>query len=227
MRRTPMFSMAALSLLAATALPVQAAAQDESAVPRHYRIQDLGPVGPPPGQPEHLTNNGVISGGAADNNAEHAVLWYKRWKLDIGVPGLGGANSIAFGVNQWAQAVGEADTHRPDPNSEDFCGFAFLGFPSGTTCLPFVWQRGVMRPLPTLKDRNGQHGNNGAANQINNRARWLGLLRTPRWTQPALHTTPLRARPETADQACDLAPGPHTGASDDRRRSGWQRARHQ
>jgi uncharacterized membrane protein len=181
MKLKSLFSMAGMSFLAVAALPAQLTAQVAAATPAqsggpsHYNLTDLGPVGPPPGQPEHLTNNGFISGGAADNNAEHAVLWYRRWKLDIGTPGLGGANSIAFGVNQWAQAVGEADTHRPDPNGEDFCGFAFLGFPSGATCLPFVRQRGVMRPLPTLTDRNGQHGNNGAANQINSRGEVAGL----------------------------------------------------
>jgi probable HAF family extracellular repeat protein len=181
MKLKALFSVAGVSLFTMAAMPAQLAAQggiatpEHSVGPHHYNLTDLGVVGPTPGQPIHITNNGFISGGAANDNTEHATLWYKRWKLDIGVPGLGGANSTAFGVNQWAQAVGEADTHRPDPNGEDFCGFAFLGFPSGTTCLPFMWQRGVMRPLPTLKDRNGQHGNNGAANQINSHGEVAGL----------------------------------------------------
>jgi probable HAF family extracellular repeat protein len=36
-------------------------------------------------------------------------------------------------------------------------------------CLPFVWQKGVMTALPTLG------GNNGAANEINNRGQVVGL----------------------------------------------------
>ncbi len=32
-----------------------------------------------------------------------------------------------------------------------------------------------MRPLPTLKDKNGQYGNNGVANQINSRGEIVGL----------------------------------------------------
>ncbi|MGA7409262.1 MAG: hypothetical protein WBW33_02190, partial [Bryobacteraceae bacterium] len=57
-----------------------------------------------------------------------------------------------------------------DPKGEDFCGFAALGLPSSvTSCLPFLWQNGVMNPLPTLG------GNNGAANQINNRGEAAGM----------------------------------------------------
>jgi hypothetical protein len=34
---------------------------------------------------------------------------------------------MAFGVNHLGQVVGEAQTTNPDPNGEDFCGFAALG----------------------------------------------------------------------------------------------------
>jgi probable HAF family extracellular repeat protein len=64
--------------------------------------------------------------------------------------------------------VGEAETS--DPNGEDFCGFKALGFgPSATTCLPFLWQNGVMTQLPTLG------GANGVANMINNRGEVVGF----------------------------------------------------
>jgi uncharacterized membrane protein len=73
-----------------------------------------------------------------------------------------------FGVNRWGQVAGEADNSTPDPAGEDYyCGFAYMGYPSGATCLPMVWQDGVMKSLPTLKDKNGQRGNNGTANGIN------------------------------------------------------------
>ncbi len=135
-----------------------------------YTVTDLGVVGPA-GQPFYLTNNGLVSGAAAfPGNTLHAVLWYKGQRLDIGTPGLGGSNSMAIGVNERGQAVGEAETHSLDPKGEDFCGFAALGLHAlGTTCLPFLWQFGMTIPLPTLG------GNNGAANQINNRGEVAGI----------------------------------------------------
>jgi probable HAF family extracellular repeat protein len=136
-----------------------------------YAVTDLGPVGGPPGQPITITSSGLISGVAAmPDGTEHAILWYKGLEADIGTHGLGGLNSVAFGGNDSVQAVGEAETSTPDPNGEDFCGFRALGLPSaGSTCLPFLWQNGVMNPLPTLG------GNNGAANQINNRGEAAGV----------------------------------------------------
>lgn len=170
MKVRSVYFLAGLSLLTVTAMPAQLAAEGGSAKPAepaHYNVTDLGVVGKPPGQPFHLTDNSLIAGSEAVGNAENAILQYRRLTLDIGKRGLGGANSVSFGINQWAQAVGEADTHTPDPLGEDFCGFATLGFASGTTCMPFLWQDGVMRSLPTLRDKNGRHGSNGAASVIN------------------------------------------------------------
>jgi uncharacterized membrane protein len=150
-----------LAMLAAFAvLTTTAAAQT-------YTVTDLGPVGGPPGQPYFIANNGLVSGAAAVNTARHAVLWYKGLKMDIGAHGLGGPNSTAFGVNERGQAVGQAQTSVP--NNEDFCGSNAYGLsPSATTCLPFLWQYGVMTRLPTLG------GANGVANMINNRGEAVG-----------------------------------------------------
>jgi uncharacterized membrane protein len=181
MKLKALFSMAGVSLFTMAAMPAQLAAQgglvtpEQSGGPHHYNLTDLGVVGPLPGQPFHITDDGIISGSAGVKNAEHAFLWYRRLSLDIGARGLGGANSISYGVNRWAQAVGEADTAEPDPLGEDFCGFATLGYASGTKCLPFLWQAGVIRRLPTLTDRNGLHGNNGVANVINSLGEIAGL----------------------------------------------------
>ena len=156
-------SIAASSLFAALVL-AQPRAQ-----PPSYTVTDLGFVGI--GQPYFITNNSIVSGAAtAPDGTDHAVLWYKGLKTDIGTPGLGGLNSVAFGANERGQAVGEAETSIPDPNGEDFCGFTAYGlFPSATTCLPFLWQNGVMTKLPTLG------GANGHANMINNRGEVVGL----------------------------------------------------
>jgi uncharacterized membrane protein len=178
MKSKTMFSMVSTSLLTVAALTTPVVAQDELASADHkilattYALSDLGPVGPTPGQPFHLTDNSLISGSAAYNGKEQATLWYKRWETNIA---MGGGNSVAFGINQLGQAVGEADTFTRDPNGEDFCGFAFFGFLSGKTCLPFLWQEGVMTALPTLKDKNGKSGSNGAANVINSSGEVAGL----------------------------------------------------
>ena len=45
--------------------------------------------------------------------------------------------------------MGPSDIWNGDPYDEDFCGFKALGLPSwGDTCLPYLWQNGVMTPLP-------------------------------------------------------------------------------
>ena len=180
--KTIMTSIAAGSLLAALAI----------AQPQRFSVTDLGAVGPA-GQPFVITNNGLVSGAAAfPDNTLHGVLWYKGRKLDIGTPGLKGPNSMAIGVNQWGQVAGEAQTLSPDPKGEDFCGFAALGLPSsGTTCLPFLWQNGVMHPLPTLG------GNSGAANQINNRGEVAGMAEngTPDPTCPSAGPQKLQFKP--------------------------------
>lgn len=157
-------SIAAASLFAACAM-----AQTPT-----YTLTDLGPVGAAPGQPFFVAPNGLVAGAAqASNGAMTARLWYQKMKMDIAKPGLGGANSVAFGVNAAGQAAGEAETSAPDPNGEDFCGFRALGLPAaGNTCLPFLWQNGVMTALPTLG------GNNGAVNQIDKSGEMAGLAET-------------------------------------------------
>jgi probable HAF family extracellular repeat protein len=159
--KTIVTSIAAASLFAAFAL----------AQPPHYTVTDLGVVGATPGQPFFVAPNGLIGGAAAaPDGAMDAMLWYKKLKMDIAKPGLGGANSVAFSVNAAGQAVGEAETSALDPKGEDFCGFQTLGLPSaGNSCLPFLWHNGAMTALPTLG------GNNGAVNQINKNGEMAGL----------------------------------------------------
>jgi probable HAF family extracellular repeat protein len=154
--------------------PVHAFAQ----FPAHYTVVDLGPVGPSSsnGQPYTLTGNGLISGESVVANPRNsselvsqAVLWEGTNLKVISSPGLGGPNSVAYGVNILGQAVGQADTRTPDPNGEDFCGSTALGLThSGNTCVPFQWQNGTMVELPRLRNRAGTEGNNGIATQNNN-----------------------------------------------------------
>jgi probable HAF family extracellular repeat protein len=165
---------ARLSLALATlAAPVCTLAQST----QKYTIVDLGPVGPSwsQGQPFVVSGNGLVSGESVlanpSNPAEwvsHGLVWEGSSTKVINIPGLGGPNNIAFGVNLRGQVAGQADTEIPDPNGEDFCGSAALGLThSGNTCVPFLWQNGMMVALPRLRNGAGTEGSNGAALQIN------------------------------------------------------------
>ncbi|MGD0212721.1 MAG: hypothetical protein ABSB87_05765 [Terriglobales bacterium] len=86
-------------------------------------------------------------------------------ELKIPLGTLGGPNSSINwnGINDPGEAVGMSETSVPDPNGEDICGFG-----THLTCLPFLWQNGVMSALPTVG------GNNGQASAINNRGQVAG-----------------------------------------------------
>jgi len=145
------------------------------AQPQHYTLTDLGPVGGAPGQAFSVASNGLAAGAAAvSNGMMHATLWYQGMKADIGTPGFGAQNSVAFSVNQRGQAVGESESLSAlNPTDEDFCGFKAQGLLSkGVGCVPFLWEYGVMTPLPTLG------GSSGAANLINNRGVVAGVAET-------------------------------------------------
>ena len=51
-------------------------------------------------QPFFINTYGLVSGSSSlPNGNQHATLWLEELKVDIGAPGLGGPNSIAFGDN--------------------------------------------------------------------------------------------------------------------------------
>jgi probable HAF family extracellular repeat protein len=156
-------------LLAALAVPLTAAAQDtqQRTLPAvQYTITDLGTLdGGTFSQPFFIDRYGLVSGSASlPDGTQNAVLWLNGQMKDIGAPGLGGPNSIAFVDDESSRAVGEAETSTSDPNGEDFCGFG-----THLTCLPFLWQAGGMIQLPTLG------GNNGVAKAISNRGEVAGF----------------------------------------------------
>jgi probable HAF family extracellular repeat protein len=165
-------SLCVIALLSASA-PAKLNAQQHHVPQSPYTLTDLGESGPTPGQAFAVADNGLVSGAqAAAQGKEHAFLWYKGFKLDIGKHALGGGNSVGFGVNKWGQVVGQADTAAVDPLGEDFCGFNSLGFPSPHTCAAFLWQNFQMMPLPALG------GNNSVANAINDRGEVGGEAET-------------------------------------------------
>ena len=143
--RSIVISLAASSLLGALVIAQAPTSSENNSRRSRYIVTDLGNVGGSPGGLHFIANNGLASGAATvPNGSMHAFLWFNGLKLDIGAPGLGGAHSAAFGVNEVGQAVGEAETSVPD--DEDFCGFNALGLlPTATRCRPFLWQHGAMK----------------------------------------------------------------------------------
>jgi hypothetical protein len=102
--KSSMFTwIVALSVCAPMAMPTQMVAQEQSARSEtvRYTITDLGTLeGGTFSQPFSINRYGLVSGSSnlADGN-QHATLWLEKLKVDIGAPGLGGPNSIAFGDN--------------------------------------------------------------------------------------------------------------------------------
>jgi probable HAF family extracellular repeat protein len=137
-----------------------------------YTLVDLGLMGPA-GQPFQITNNGIVPASVeAKNGTYQAVIYFDQYLINVGKPGLGGANSEAVGANDWGEVVGGADIPGVDPDGEDFCGFQSLGAASAkASCRPFLWQDGSVVELPTLGDN---HGNNGVANSINDHGEIVG-----------------------------------------------------
>jgi probable HAF family extracellular repeat protein len=124
----------------------------------HYRVIDLGTLGGTFGYAGGLNSWGSVNGGSnlPGDTAQHAYIWVNGQMTDLGT--LGGLNSDAgFPLNDLNQVAGFAETPTPDPLGEDYCGFG-----TGLSCLPFLWQKGKITPLPLLG------GNNGIVGGINN-----------------------------------------------------------
>jgi probable HAF family extracellular repeat protein len=140
-----------------------------------YKVQDLGVQHPNNlGMTMGLNNSGwsLIMDQRLDpfsvSLSAHLVSGTVRislGELNLELGTLGGTNSSINwnGINDREEAVGMSETSVPDPNGEDICGFG-----THLTCLPFLWQNGVISALPTLG------GNNGQASAINNRGQVAG-----------------------------------------------------
>lgn len=149
----------------ALALPLELAAQKQT----QYTLTFLGTLGGTFSQPFGMNNRGEVTGWSTmpGDQTFHGFFWQNGVITDIGT--LGGPNSngdfgVPYGPNERGQLVGNAFTAIADPFGEDFC---FSG--ANLICAPFVWQNGVMTPLPTLG------GYNGVAGDINGRGQIIGL----------------------------------------------------
>jgi probable HAF family extracellular repeat protein len=165
MKSRTLILVTAMTLFAALAIPVRLAAQEEKDKKRlHYTVADIGTLGGTFGEANAVNNKGWVVGDAnlPGDTVRHAFRWRKGLIKDLTT--LGGPNSIAFSLNERGEVTGYSDTSTPDPLGEDFCLFS-----SKQVCLPFLWERGAMTPLPTLG------GNNGQAFSINSRGQVAGV----------------------------------------------------
>jgi len=165
----------ALALFVALAIPVRLAAQQHI----RYTVTDLGTVGGSWGYGLGINDRGWVAGKASTPGDVdvHAFFWRNGKITDLGT--LGGPNSSpSFSpFSEKGDVGGGAETSTPDPNGESFCNDT-----TGLTCLPVVWHDGMTTVLPTLG------GNNGSANQVNNRGQVAGVAETTTLPPPCLGT---------------------------------------
>jgi probable HAF family extracellular repeat protein len=185
MKSIRLLSIIAMTVFAGLAIPVRLATQARNQQPPNYTVTDLGTLGGTVGIANAVNNSGSVVGEAdlPGDTERHAFLWSKGIKSDLGT--FGGPNSFARFINERGEVVGLAETSAPDPLGEDFCGDG-----SNLTCLPFLWQDGLMVSLPTLG------GYNGFANGINSRGQVAGAVENttpdPTCSSPPV---PLELRP--------------------------------
>jgi probable HAF family extracellular repeat protein len=142
------------------------AGETESTGPHHpalqlrpalqYRIDPLPTAGPGTSQGAGINDEGWVAGFTGmPNGTRQAALWRGGAITPLGtLPG--GAHSMVQwpGINRSGTIVGISRIGTDDPNGEDWSCSAFLPG-SGKVCLGFVWENGVMSPLPTLGGPNG------------------------------------------------------------------------
>lgn len=159
---------------AAIAIPLNLAAQQDRKSPPNpprYSLTILDTLGGCCGIGHGINRAGAVAGASVPSNNDelHAAVWERGMILDLGT--LGGPNSNTAEeqvINNSDMVAGFSDTSIPDPNGEDFCFFG-----TNLVCLPFVWRKGALTPLPTFGGTNAQ------ASGVNNRGEVVGLSETP------------------------------------------------
>ena len=165
MRKSRFACLAAVITLA-IALPSSILAQE------HYHIVTL----PSPTAAAAISINSVgwVSGFANQpgNTTQHAVVWIRGREIDLGT--LGGPNSaVEWPNNNDRAVVGITETAALQPLGEQWSCSDFFPTVTGNVCVGFVWENGVMFPLPTLG------GDNGYASGANHLGQVVGWAETP------------------------------------------------
>lgn len=146
-------------------------AQTVSGNQRLYTINSLESLGGTNSRGNSINNRGWIAGFSnLSPTVRHAALWRGDTVTDLGTLGAIERNSaVTWSVkNNNGLIVGISQTDTLMPLGENW---SCSGFIAGTsyTCLGFVWENGVMRPLNPLPG-----GNNSFATGANNRGEIVG-----------------------------------------------------
>lgn len=149
-----------------------------------YSVSHLPSLGGASSAGIGINNAGRITGFSELEGDEilHATLWVRSQAFDLGSLGGPAANSaVLWPVKSNRRVVvGVSETEEVDPLGEAWsCSFFFPTH--GHTCLGFVWQNGVMKPLPAFEDGDGNRGNNSFAAGVNNRGEIVG------WAENTVH----------------------------------------
>lgn len=138
--------------------------------PSVYDVTNLASLGGTASAGSSINDRGGIAGfsNLPGDQTVHATLWRDGSTLDLGT--LGGPNSaVLWPVKNRGMVVGIAETADLNPLGEHWsCSAFFPGKPTGHICRGFVWERGVMKPLPTLG------GTHGFATGVNERGQVVG-----------------------------------------------------
>lgn len=154
-------------------------AQQTAVTPASYIVLELPALGGTVGAADSINDSGLVAGYAnlSGDRTEHGFLWIDGSITDLGT--LGGPNSsVGFPVkNAEGLLVGFSQTASADPLHE---GWNYSCRVNGHLCqgknmitLGFVWQNGLMKPLPPFSG-----GNISEAFGANDQGQTVGIAET-------------------------------------------------
>jgi len=187
--------IAVITLSTAVERPARLAAQQYPAQPQSYTVIDLGTLGGTFSFGGGVNQQGWVNGESTlqGDQIQHAFLWRDGAMLDLRT--LGGPNSASgYTLNDTGLVAGGSETSTLNPLGYQFCDFDGFTDSPPHICVPFVWRDGAMTQLPLLEDQYGQTGNNGTAQQANNRGDTVGVSENP-LLDPTCPTPTLQQRP--------------------------------
>jgi probable HAF family extracellular repeat protein len=167
--------MIAISLLAATAMPVRLVGQSK------YHVVELGELGGTAGSANGINNRGWVTGSSnlAGDATSVATLWLHGSTIPLGMLGGGPNSAVVWPVkNNNGVIVGISELTDADPLGENFSCWPFFaaGVPTGRICKGFRWQNGMMTALPPFHG-----GYSSYATGVNNRGQVVG------WAENGVH----------------------------------------